>query len=166
MNLLPFPKELGENEWFLIVALVVFSMTILFLPKRFPISLTILIMVFSSVVARVSDHILAGTNLDLYDVMDSGKYDFFDIISYLLYPPFAYLFVYFYFSWRISGLAISLYILLWSIGGVAFESLAVYFKVFTYKGWSLKYSFLLYLVIQTATLVFFHFLKKSYAKGF
>lgn len=62
----------------------------------------ILIVLFSATIARIADHVLAGPPLDLYDLMDSGKFEMFDIFSYLLYGPFAYIYLYIYEKFKIK----------------------------------------------------------------
>lgn len=158
---MPLPKSFDQNELFLIITL---SITITFmsiLPRRFPLSISILLCMFASTVARICDHILAGQTLDLYDVMDTNKYELFDFISYFLYIPFAYFFVYFYDKWKIKGFYLFLYIVICSIGGVAFEWLSHYFHVIEYKWWKLYYSLPVYLIVQPATLIFYEFINKA-----
>jgi hypothetical protein len=159
---MPLPQEFDQNEWFLIIALIISFTLILFLPRRFPLSITILIMLFSITVARLSDHLLAGPNIDLYNLMDTGKYDLFDLFLYFLYAPFGYLFVYLYEKLNIKGFWILLYIIICSIAGTMIEGLCVLFDVFNYKGWKLSYSFCFYLAVQALTLLFYHYIKRSH----
>lgn len=158
---MPLPKSFDQNEWYLIIALFITYIFVLILPRRFPKSITILIFLFASTVARVSDHILAGPNLDLYDVMDTTKFELFDLISYFLYAPFAYFFVYFYDKWNIKGFFLFLYIIVCSFGGVSFEWLSHYFHVIEYKWWKLLYSLTVYLIVQPVTLIFYEFINKA-----
>ncbi|WP_407270948.1 hypothetical protein [Radiobacillus sp. PE A8.2] len=154
------PTRFDQNEIFVIVAFIISYIIVLLLPKRFPLAITILIMVFASIVARLSDHLISGTLIDLYDVMDTGKYELFDLFVYLLYPPFCYLFIYVYDKCKPTGLSIVLFIIACSIIGMLFEGLCVLFDVFQYKGWKLYYSFSFYLFIQSSTLVFFVYICK------
>ncbi len=152
------PQHFDQNEWFILFWLVLTFLIVLLLPKRFPLSITILMMLFSSTVARLSDHLLSAT-ADLYDVMDAPTYELFDLFTYALYAPFGYLLVYFFEKLTIRGLWIAVYIVIGSIGGTLFEWLALYFHVFTYKGWHLSFSFGVYLLSQIITLLFFNYIK-------
>lgn len=156
------PQNFDQNEWFLIVWLIISFAVVFLLPKRFPLSITILIMLLSSTVARLSDHLLSSPNLDLYDVMDAPTYEIFDLLSYVLYPPFAYLFVYIFDKLNIRGFWIVTYIVIGSLGGIMYEWLSAYFNVFNYKGWHLRYSFSVYLISQTFTLLFFRYIKRTH----
>lgn len=158
---MPLPESFDQNEWYLIISLFITFIFVLILPKRFPISITILIFLFAATVARVTDHILAGPPLDLYDVMDNTKFELFDLFSYFLYAPFAYFFVYFYVKWNIKGFFLFLYILACSISGVFFEWFSHYFHVIEYKWWKLPYSLTVYLIVQPVTLIFYEFINKA-----
>ncbi|WP_462411585.1 hypothetical protein [Neobacillus sp. Marseille-QA0830] len=153
------PQNFDQNEWFIILWLVISCTIVWFLPKRYPLSITILMMVYSATVARFSDHLLSIPQSDLYDVMDGPKFELFDLFSYALYAPFGYLFVYFFERLNIKGLWIAVYIVICSFGGTGFEWIAKYFNVFTYKGWLISYSFTVYLIVQTFTVLFYKYIK-------
>lgn len=159
--ILPMPEKFDVNEWFLI-GILLGGIFLRFLPKRFPTSMTILIMIFSSFYARTFDNILAAPFLDLYDIMDSDKYEFFGVFTYFMYAPFAYIFIYFYDKFNIKGRNIALYIFGSSLFGIGFEWIATQSNIFTYKDWKLAYSFTVYLLVQYTTILFFHYLKKVY----
>lgn len=159
--MLPFPERFDENEWFLIVILAG-SVLLLFLPKRFPTSMSILLMLFSSFYARTFDNILAAPFFDFYDIMDSDKFELFGVFTYFMYAPFAYLFLYFYDRFNIKGGNIALYILGSSLFGIGFEWITTKFNIITYKDWNLAYSFTVYLFVQYTTILFFHYVKKLY----
>jgi hypothetical protein len=156
MNYLPLPEQFDMNEWFIIISIVV-SYTIMFLlPKRFPFSVSILMLLFAIFVARTTDEVLAGPNVDLYNVIDSGKYELFDLISYAMYAPFAYFFVYFFDLLKPRGFYLFLYIVSFSLIGWGFEWISAKFQIFTYIEWKFIFSLAVYLVIQPLTLLFFH----------
>lgn len=159
MNPLPIPKELSPNEWFVIISIIVSYPIFFILRRRFPVSMIILIILFSATIARMADHVLAGPPLDLYDLMDSGNYDLFDILSYLLYGPFAFIFLYFYEKFTIKGMYIFYYILVWSILSVVYERVTVLIGIFTFKEWNSIYSFPFYLFVQSLTILYYHFLR-------
>ncbi|WP_377559021.1 hypothetical protein [Ornithinibacillus salinisoli] len=150
------PTNFGANEWFVILSIVV-TYTILFLLRKyFSASFTILIILFSASIARIVDHVLAGPPFDLYDIMDTEKFDLLDVFSYFLYGPFAYIFLYLYQKFNIQGMYTYIYTLLWSGLSVAYEWITVLFGVFSFKEWEPLYSFPVYLFVQSLTILFYH----------
>lgn len=156
---MPLPVEFDQNEWFQIIVLIVTMSLVLFLPKRFPTSMVILMFLFSSTTARMTDHLLATPPLDLYDINDTAKYDLIDLLTYILYAPFAYLFLYFYKKFNLRGYNTFLYIVIWAVGGTAFEWICHQFNIFNYKGWKINYSFGVYLAIQPITILLYRYIK-------
>jgi hypothetical protein len=165
MNYLPLPQQFDENEWFIIVSIVTSFAFIYFLPRRFPTSISILTLSFSIFIARVTDELLAGPKVDFYDVIDSGKYELFDIISYAMYAPFAYVFVYIFDRYNLKGMKLFFYIVGFSLIGWGVEWVSAYFHVFTYKEWKFSYSLAVYLIIQPITLLFFILIKNAHKKS-
>lgn len=153
------PNHFDINEWYILFWLFVTFSIVFLLPKKFPFSMTIMMMLFSTIIARFLDHLLAIQGWDLYDVMDGPKYELFDLLTYVLYAPFGYLFVYFFDRLRMRGLWIVAYIVAGSLAAIAFEWLSEHFNVFTYKRWNLSRSFPVYLIIQCLTLLFFRYIK-------
>ncbi|MFC6603923.1 hypothetical protein ACFQDF_24280 [Ectobacillus funiculus] len=82
-----FPKHFDENEWFIIIIILLSS--ILFkLPKRFPASITILILLLSVAIPKVLDHSIAAISpYDFYRLNDSEKYEVFDLLLDGVYLP-------------------------------------------------------------------------------
>ncbi|WP_223593924.1 hypothetical protein [Neobacillus bataviensis] len=158
--MLPLPEKFDENEWFLLLCVGLSYLVVFLLPRRFPRSLSVLFLLTGTTIARLSDHLLASPKLDLYNIMDTPNYDLFDLITYFLYAPFSYLFLYFYDKWNIRGYWILLYLVLSTAGGTLFEWINQEFGVFTYKGWQLSYSFSVYLAIQCLVLLFFHWVMR------
>ncbi|MGM0838572.1 MAG: hypothetical protein ACQEV7_20760 [Bacillota bacterium] len=117
-DLLPLPKNFDENEWFFIISLVLFIFGYLLLPKKFNSSITILLFLFGPAVARVADKILASPKTNFYDVVDTGKYELFDVISYPLYSFSSYFFIYIYSHFQLrAARACSVYHILVPCGG-------------------------------------------------
>ncbi|KAA0544599.1 hypothetical protein FZW96_19510 [Bacillus sp. BGMRC 2118] len=160
--MMPLPTKFDHNEWFLLLALFISFSIILFIPKRIPVSISILIMLFSIVVARLTDHILSAPRTELYQIMDTEKYELFDLLLYFLYAPFAYIFVYVYYRLNIKGMKILFYIIVCSTFGTLFEWITVEFRIFDYKSWNLQYSFSIYLVSQACTLLLFMILWRRF----
>ncbi|PRX26647.1 hypothetical protein BX659_11911 [Orenia metallireducens] len=165
--MLPLPKSFDKNEIFLITVLFLLILIIRFLPKRFPKVITILILLEAFTIARLADHLLASAHvmgIDFYDIMDTGKYEFFGLFTYLIFAPFGYLFVYLYDWIKPRGVYLCLYIISWSLFSTCFEWIMVLFDIYKYKNWNLAYSSIVYLVVQPLTILFFEFLIREYNK--
>jgi hypothetical protein len=162
--ILPLPKKFDENEWMIIGILLAGLVLYKLLPKRFPLSLSLLLMVFASFYARTFDHILASPFLDFYDVMDSPKYELFGVFTYFMYAPFSYLFIYIYDRYQLQGMKVAIYIVVCSALGAGFEWITSKVHIFTYKEWKSVYSFTVYLLVQYTTILFFNYLKRVYQK--
>lgn len=158
------PKQFDENEIFILVSLCVVYYLLFRLRKKLPFSIILLIMLFASTVGRLSDHLLSGPTIDLYDISDSGKYDLFDLLTYVLYGPFAYFLVLLFIKKELKGYRVVLFFLLTAFGGVLYEGLSAMFELFTYKGWKLSYSFSYYLFVQPLTILFYLFIQSQHEK--
>ena len=155
------PVSFDQNEWFVLISLIISTTIVIILPRRFPLSKIILLFLFSAVVARLSDHLLAGPNSNLYNLMDTNTLDLFDMLTYFLYMPFVYFFIYFYDKWKLRGYSIFLYIVGSVLAGTVYEWITSYFNVFNYHGWKVYYSFTVYLAIQPLTILFYELLRKN-----
>ncbi|MFJ5714076.1 hypothetical protein [Neobacillus sp. NPDC093127] len=162
--MLVFPEKFDSNEWFILISLIVSYTCIFILPRRFPYSVTLIMLLFSMAYAQIIDHILAGQSLDLYDINDVEKYELFDLITWFLYPPFGYIFVYFYDKWRVRSVGVFWYILLWAFIAMGEEVLSLKFHIFTYENWKLSYSFPVYLITLSIYLLFFVYIKGQFEK--
>jgi hypothetical protein len=162
--MLPLPIKFDANEWFILLNSVFGYTWVLFLPKRYPKAISILVVLFCVLVATIFDHIIGIPPLDMYDINDQKNYELMDIFTYFMYSPYALLFVYLYDKFDPKGLYITPYIVGWSILSVIFEWLAVKCHVFTYNNWSLIYSFSVYLVSTTLELNFFRFIYRYFSE--
>jgi len=162
--MLILPKHFDENEWFII--LIILLSTILFkLPKRFPASITILILLLSVAIPKIIDHSIAAISpYDFYRLNDSEKFEVFDLMLDGAYLPFGYLCIYFYDIFLPKGFQIVLYILVWSVFAVSFEFICTNLHVFTYHGWQLIYSFPTYITVISLFLSFYACIHYYYKK--
>jgi hypothetical protein len=164
LEMMPLPQPFDKNEWFVLIGIMVSYSIVRFLPKRFPTVISVLLMLFGPIVARMCDHFLASPKLDLYNLMDTPNYDLFDLFTYFLYAPFSYLFIYFYDRWNVKGAGMLLYLFLWTVASAFFEWIHTLFHVFTYHNWRLSYSFTVYLVVQCLELLYYYLLVRTYSK--
>ncbi|TCP52172.1 hypothetical protein EV586_11423 [Tumebacillus sp. BK434] len=158
--MIPLPQDFDLNEW-AVIGFFLFSAFIAWrLPKRFRLSLIIPLLLFCLATARTFDRMLAGPFLhDLYDIMDWNKLDAGDLMTYVMFAPAGYLFVYLYDRWEVKGLAVPAYILCWSLLSTGIEWLLHLAGVFEYKAWKIEHSFAVYICVQPLTLWLFHVLK-------
>jgi hypothetical protein len=158
------PKKFDANEWFILGCLAAGWFSAWIVGKHFPRSMLILLLAGGLMSALCLDLVLGAPPLDLYDINDSSYVDWFDLLLYAVYPPFGLLFLYAYARLRLQGLIILAYILLCSGFGTLVEWGGVATGVFTYKGWSLWYSFTTYLFVQSGYITLYEIIGKWYSR--
>ncbi|MCY9660151.1 hypothetical protein P5G65_03725 [Paenibacillus chondroitinus] len=160
---IPFvEKAFDLNDWFVIGCIALSYLIIYLLPKRFTGSVTLLLFLFSSTMACMLDNSIGGHIFDLYDIMDGPAYTVMDFAVYFLYAPFGYFFIYFYDRFQFKGIKTVGYILLCSCMSIGFEWICTLVGVFHYKdSYGIHYSFVIYLLSQSATLSFYHFIRRE-----
>lgn len=156
------PKTFDSNEWFIIIALIFTYLMVWLLPKQFPTSITILMLMYGATFARMTDRILGAKPYQLYDMNDTSKFDLMDLLTWCLYPSFGYFFLYLYDKWNLRGVATVIYIVLFAFFSIGFEWTTVKVGIFKYKDWKLSYSYPTYLIVLSSYLLFYHFLYKHY----
>lgn len=150
------------NVWFSIIAFGTGCFLLYMLPSRLPRVVSALIMMMSMAASLGLDHTIGTPPIDLYDTNINPALTLSEFPTWGLYAISGYLFIYLYDKLNIRGLAIPVYVLGWTLFGTAFEALAVTFHVFRYKGWSLRYSFLVYVVVQLLTVIVFRILMDAF----
>ncbi|TLS52366.1 hypothetical protein FE782_10360 [Paenibacillus antri] len=154
-----YEKAFDWNDWFVLGCIAFLYSAVYLMPKRLSKSTMLLIFLFSATFASILDNSIGGHIFDLYDIMDGPAYTVMDFTLYFLYAPFGYFFVYFYDLFRVRGLLRVGYVVLWSGFSVAFELLCSLVGVFHYKdAYGLHYSFSIYLFVQSATIMFYHYI--------
>ncbi|WML48083.1 hypothetical protein RCG23_22805 [Neobacillus sp. PS3-34] len=149
-------KAFDLNDWVVLFSICIIWIGFFFLPKPFSRQTIVLVMLYGVTVASVFDNSFGAKAFDFYDIMDGPVYDLMDFFVYFLYPPFAYAFIYFHRKLNIRSYKLVLYILIWSMLSAAVEFILSKANVFTYKnGYSIYYSFCIYLTIQTGLYYFF-----------
>ncbi|HEU4963016.1 MAG TPA: hypothetical protein VFV52_04015 [Bacilli bacterium] len=167
MNFLTVPVVFGENEWFILISIFVFAILWMRLPKRFPTSVTLLIVLFNSAFAKATDYTIAASlPYDLYDYNDTKYLDLFDEgLHFLIYPLCGYLEIYWYDVWRARGFSVVLFVLLMAALATSYEWISVMAGVFTYKGWKIWYSALCYVAIVVIDLYVYQKILQWQAKS-
>jgi hypothetical protein len=128
----------------LIVSLTGFA-CVWILPKRFPPSMMLLTSLVPVLFAKMFDSILLLPPFETYYVNDMKKVEWFDVLLYLMYSPFGYLFLYAYDRFRPKPFATVAILALTSLFAVLFEWLTVKAGVFHYTGWKIYNSLPVYI---------------------
>ncbi|NPV91641.1 MAG: hypothetical protein HPY50_12795 [Firmicutes bacterium] len=156
------PVRFDANEWFIIATGILFWLAVFWLPRRFSLTTILTICLFNLFLGQMTDFIIGKPPLDYYYYNDTIKYEYFDLLLYLVpYPAFGYFINYIYHwlgyrGWRLAG-----YILAGALVTTGMEWISVrFFHVFTYTGWRLLYSFLVYILVFVLNLMVFRFARQ------
>jgi hypothetical protein len=143
----------NANEWFVVIFTVIGYGSVWLLPRRFSKGAAVLYLTLGVFYGVLFDHIISVKPFDFYDVNDTSNFQFLDFVTYLMYGPFAYLFLYIYDWLRITHRYAAFYVLLWTAFGMVMEGAAGYFGVFHFKnGYEYDYSSPVYLFLQISLL--------------
>ncbi|MCM3601026.1 hypothetical protein M3175_09810 [Robertmurraya korlensis] len=153
------PQNYDINEWFIIIGLLVSILLIILLPKRFPHTISTLILMFCMVIPIILDTMIATKPFDFYDINDTSKFELFDFLLWFFYAPFGYFFLYGFDKWNLRSFGLLIYIIVSSMLAVGFEFITIKAHIFTFDGWHLFYSFPIYLVVQSAYIAFYLWIK-------
>lgn len=148
-----YDTQFNANEWLVIVMAVIGFGAVFLFPRSFSPLQTAYLFLIGIGFGLVFDHTIAVPPFDFYDVGDASHYQFFDMISYIMYAPFGYWYIYLYQRLRIYGFYTIFYILLWACFGLGVEAVSVYIGVFHYRnGYQLVYSFPIYVMVLSIVL--------------
>jgi hypothetical protein len=154
-----YDNHFNLNEWTILGALFVSVITVVLLPRRFPLKKSIVFFVCGIFTGFVFDHSVSVQPVSYYDVNDNSSYQFFDFLSYLTFGPKSYLFFYIYD--RVKPFSKSIYILLWSLFDTGIEYCADLVGVYHYNhGYTIFYSFPIYLLVCSCWLGFYYRCRK------
>jgi hypothetical protein len=146
----------GFNDYCLLGIITITWGIFFFIPKIFSKQITVLIFVYSLTVPSIIDNSFGVKPFDFYDIMDGPKYTGMDLVLYLLYPPYAYFFLFCYKKYCKSDKYIVLFISLATLFSFSFEWLIHQIGIFHYKhGYQIIYSIYFYLISQTILILFY-----------
>ena len=152
-----YDTAFNENEWFVIISMIVTNLAIWLAPKLFSKLESVGYYIFGIYIGLFYDHTLSIKPWDYYDVNDNSSYQFIDFMSYIMYGPYGYFFLYFYVKWNIKKLRIIPYILIWSAFSMLMEWIGLKVGLFHFdKGYKMYWSFPIYLLSQTMIIFFYH----------
>jgi hypothetical protein len=155
------------NEWFVVICSVI-AMTVFFrIRKHFDAITIVIIWTFNFLLVATYDYVLAATPFELYYCGDNVTYEPIATFAHVfLYPPFSFLFLFFYDKWNLHEKKhrerFVLYLAGWTVFAVFFEWLHVLNGFFVYTGWKLYYSIPLYPISALILLRIYHFIESNY----
>ncbi|WP_064093206.1 hypothetical protein [Rossellomorea aquimaris] len=157
-----YEKSFDLNEWFIIISLVVLIFLIWITPKVFSLLEGLSYFIYGISIGMFYDHTISIPPWDYYDVNDSSAYQAIDFLSYIMYGPYSYFFIYFYKKLRIRGIMNLAYVLVWTSFSLLMEWVTLKIGIFHFdKGYKMYWSFPIYLSVQTIQILFHHHIKKS-----
>lgn len=157
-----YENSFNWNEWFIIGSLVLFILIIVVTPKIFSLLEGIGYYIFGVSIGMFYDHTISLPPWDFYDVNDSSAYQFMDFLSYLMYGPYSYFFLYLYKKLKIKGMMNLVYIMIWTSFSLLMEWFSLHIGVFHYeKGYHSYWSIPIYMLVQSIQLLFYHKVVRS-----
>ncbi|CAM3724375.1 hypothetical protein [Cytobacillus oceanisediminis] len=152
-----YEKTFDANEWFVIANLILSGILIWKLPKVISAIESAAHFTYGIFIGMFFDHTISIKPWDFYDVNDTSAYQFIDFLSYVMYGPYSYFFIYLYVKFRIAGYKNIFYVTAWTLFAVLIEWFAVKIGVFHYdKGYHMAWSFPVYMSMQTIQIIFYH----------
>jgi hypothetical protein len=142
-----YDNSFNKNECVIIIFLIIGLVLILKLKKIFTLKESLVYLLFGFFSGILFDHILSTSPIDLYDVNDQSYYELIDFITYLMYSPYSYLFIYIYKYFNVRLSRTPIYILSYSLISIMCELFFTSMGVFHYKnGYEIYDSFSVYLL--------------------
>ncbi|ANS76503.1 hypothetical protein AWM70_19570 [Paenibacillus yonginensis] len=146
--ILPLPQKFDMNEIFIIFSTVMLFALMFVVPRRVSAVTIMVIWTFNVFLALLADIILSVKPYELYFTVDHQTHELFDVIlHFITYPALPYFVVNVYRFNKPQGLKYFLYLIFWAVLAITSEWISVKFHVFTYTGWKLYLSFLVYLAV-------------------
>lgn len=160
--LIIYDEKFNINEWFGIIFLVVGFILVWPLRKKFSTKEVILYMIYAYYMGMLFDHTISIPPFDYYDVNDTSLYEFSDFLTYLMYAPYAYIYVYIFHRFKIKSSHGPIYVLFWAVISTLLELLGHSLGVYHYKaGYVIYYSFPIYLLTLGLLLCLYRFIHSN-----
>ncbi len=160
MNEVRYDHGFNTNEWFIVIALIVGTLAVLWPPQRFTKKTSALYLLFGVLFGFLFDHTLSVFPVSYYVINDTSQFEVMDFLSHVMYAPYSYLFFYLYDFFRIKPRYSLVYILAWALMSVGFERLCAAVGIFHYRhGYTIYYSFAIYLAVLSTWTVLYYVLK-------
>ncbi|MFD2673224.1 hypothetical protein [Marinicrinis sediminis] len=159
-------QQFDQNEWSILIGLIAGYLLIFLLPHRIPARYVVLSLLWGFCAVILINFTIGGGLLDYFVVNDSDRYEWFDLMTYFMFAPFSYLFIYFYDAWNIQKQTFFLYVLGWTVLSMVTQIFSTYMGMTHYQnGYKESYNVLSFLIIQTITGLYYMYLKQLDAQG-
>lgn len=161
--ILPLPERFDANELFIIFSTVLTLVLMFLLPRRLSAVTFHIIWIFNIFLALLADITIGVKPNDFYYTIDHKTHELFDeLLHFVTYPTLPYFVVNFYQHYKPRNVKLLFYIIFWAGVAIALEWISVKFHVFTYTGWNLSLSFLVYLVVFAANVWLSNLMEKRH----
>jgi len=151
-----------KNEISLLIILVVAYIAYFLLNRRVNPQVRKLGLLWGITIGILFDFTIGGGLLDFYRINDSNHYEVSDVFYYLDFGPFGFFFFYFYETLHIHKKTFIYFTVTGALVSVGAQWLFTWLDIITLQsGYHLVYSFPIFLVVLTATGVFFEQVKKT-----
>jgi hypothetical protein len=161
--ILPLPEKFDENEMFIIFSTVITWALMFILPRRLSAVTITVIWTFNVFLALLADITIGVKPYELYFTIDHKTHELFDVLlHFFTYPTLSYFVVSCYRYYKPKGLKHLFFLIFWAGVAIVIEWISVKFNVFTYTGWKLYLSFIVYLVVFAATIWLTNFTEKKH----
>ena len=160
MNIIRYDNSFNANEWCIVISLIIGTLLVLKLPKRFTKKTTCVYLMCGMFFGFFFDHTLSVLPVSYYVINDSSSFELMDFLSHVMYAPYSYLFFYLFDFFNIKQRFSLLYILVWVFVSVGMELFCMYLGIFHYRhGYTIYYSFAIYLLVVSFWVIFYRIIK-------
>ncbi|RBP01141.1 hypothetical protein [Rossellomorea aquimaris] len=157
-----YERSFDLNEWFIIISLIALLLLIWITPKIFSFLEGLSYYLYGISIGMFYDHTISIPPWDFYDVNDSSAYQAIDFLSYIMYGPYSYFFIYLYKKLKIRGVMNLAYLLIWTAFSLLMEWFTLKIGIFHFdKGYEMYWSIPIYMAVQSIQLLFHHKINKS-----
>jgi hypothetical protein len=157
-----YDHHFNLNEWFVIGLTFIGYLLFFILKKRFAWQKNLTFLMLGIFGGHFFDHTISLPPFDFYDVNDSNAYEFMDFLTYFMFGPFSYFFIYYYDKLINDTRYTTLYIMMWSTAAIAFEYLGHMIGLYHYKnGYKFFYSLSIYILFLSIVIFIFYLVKRS-----
>lgn len=140
---------------------------VLWLPRRFSKKTAGVYLMCGVFCGFFFDHTLSVLPVSYYVINDTSHFEVMDFFSHVMYAPYSFLFFYLYDLFHVKPHNSLVYILVWAFVSAGFERLSVIIGIFHYEnGYSIYYSFGIYLMVLSLWVTIYHVLKNYGDKQF
>lgn len=143
------------SEWFILINGIMAYLVLYIMPKRFTRTQTLTMILIGAYFSAFFDNTVCVSPFNYYNVNDTPYIDFWDILSFVMFGPFAYFFIYGYSIIRKNKTTYFFYITVWALGAMFAEALSWHAGVYHYlNGYQMFFSLPIYLIVLTLTMIY------------